>query len=115
MEGGDDGRGVLGLKYFLSVVEVTTAGYGFYWVIFLIMLHGGYFESLEEQISSVIHGAIYAMQLAFLPGVNEINNMEASLMEEVNVYTLRLKVLPLSNAAVTALHKRILRVYVLQL
>nr|GEW30790.1 reverse transcriptase domain-containing protein [Tanacetum cinerariifolium] len=84
-------------------------------VIFLIMLHGGYFESLEGRISSVIHGTIYAMLLAFLPGVNKINNMEASLMEEVNVYTLRLKVLPLSNAVVTAVHKRILRVYVLQL
>ncbi|GJV57178.1 hypothetical protein Tco_1458183 [Tanacetum coccineum] len=37
--------------------------------------------------------AIYVMLLPFPPGVNGINNnMAASLMEEVNVYTMRLKV-----------------------
>nr|GEW45681.1 zinc finger, CCHC-type [Tanacetum cinerariifolium] len=46
-----------------------------------------------------IIGVIYPMLLAFLPGVNGIKNMAASLMEEVNVYTLRLKVLPLSSVA----------------
>ncbi|GJS25551.1 potassium channel SKOR-like protein [Tanacetum coccineum] len=68
----------------------------------------------SEKLAQII-GAIYAMLLAFLPGVNGINNMAASLMEEVNIYTLRLKVLPLSNAAVTTVHKQILRVYVLLL